>query len=68
MVMVHVHVESTVKNVKFSHPNEYSDIIKAKKKAATAVFTKVELINLFTVKNPLKILGQLSQLMRQHTR
>lgn len=69
MVMVHVHVESTVKNVKFSHPNEYSDIIKAKKKkAATAVFTKVELINLFTVKNPLKILGQLPQLMRQHTR
>lgn len=46
MVMVHVHVESTVKNVKFSHPNEYSDIIKAKRKAATAVFTKVELINL----------------------
>lgn len=68
MVMVHVHVESTVKNVKFSHPNEYSDIIKAKKKAATAVFTKVELINLFTVKNPLKILGHLPQLMRQHTR
>lgn len=34
MVMVHVHVESTVKNVKFSHPNEYSDIIKAKKKSS----------------------------------
>lgn len=32
--MVHVHVESTVKNVKFSHPNEYSDIIKAKKKSS----------------------------------
>lgn len=38
MVMVHVHVESTVKNVKFSHPNEYSDIIKAKKSSSCSIY------------------------------